>query len=210
MKIDTTSPLPEGKARKQNGANHKNLRIGSKLQHARLVQGLQLKDVAERVRCSESMLSKIENEKAEPSLQLLHKIAAELDISIGTLFSEEPDEPRIVLREGSRPSITTHSLNGRNSKGVTLEWVVPYPESKLLSGSIHIVAPGGGSEGQIVHKGEELGYILQGTLELHVDGDQYTLEPGDSFFFSSDRPHGYRNPGEIETKVLWINTPPTF
>jgi mannose-6-phosphate isomerase-like protein (cupin superfamily) len=36
------------------------------------------------------------------------------------------------------------------------------------------------------------------------------LQTGDSFYFSSSVPHSYRNPGKTVTRVLWINTPPTF
>ena len=36
------------------------------------------------------------------------------------------------------------------------------------------------------------------------------LGPGDSFAFPSTLPHMYRNPGSEVTRVIWINTPPTF
>jgi mannose-6-phosphate isomerase-like protein (cupin superfamily) len=55
-----------------------------------------------------------------------------------------------------------------------------------------------------------MGFILEGRLELIVDNSTYLLEEGDAFFFKSSLPHGYRNPGSIETKVLWVNTPPSF
>jgi uncharacterized cupin superfamily protein len=72
------------------------------------------------------------------------------------------------------------------------------------------VAPKGSSDGCIEHEGEEMGFILEGRLELIVDNSTYLLEEGDAFFFKSSLPHGYRNPGSIETKVLWVNTPPSF
>ncbi|MEL6337206.1 MAG: cupin domain-containing protein, partial [Pseudomonadota bacterium] len=73
-----------------------------------------------------------------------------------------------------------------------------------------IVAAGGRSDGVISHLGEEVGFLLEGELELEVDGQRYQLRPGDSFYFSSDRPHGYRNLSSTEARVLWVNTPPTF
>jgi ribosome-binding protein aMBF1 (putative translation factor) len=45
--------------------------IGTRLRHARLMQGARLKDVADQAGCSESLVSKIENNKLEPSLQVL-------------------------------------------------------------------------------------------------------------------------------------------
>ncbi|MEA2781094.1 MAG: hypothetical protein QOK29_2638 [Rhodospirillaceae bacterium] len=187
------------------------LHIGRNLRHARMVNGLTLRDLSERVGCSESLLSKIENDKTIPSLQMLHKIVSQLDTSIGLLFSEPQDEQRIVMRQGDRQALSTSYPERLGSgKGVRLEWLVPYPEARLLSGSIHIIAPGGGSQGTISHKGEEVGYVLQGKFELSVSDKVFMLEPGDSFFFPSETPHGYRNPGKLETRVLWINTPPTF
>ena len=47
------------------GANHY---LGVKLRHTRMTKGLRLRDLAEKAECSESMLSKIENDRAVPSL----------------------------------------------------------------------------------------------------------------------------------------------
>jgi len=184
--------------------------IGERVRHARRVKGYQLRDLAEKVGCSESLLSKIENDKVLPSLQMLHKIATELDTSIGYLFADSSDRNRIVMRKGERQIIRTGSQGNRRSEGVQLEWLVPYPESGLLSGSIHIVAPGGGSDGLIEHKGEEMGFVLEGEFAITVGEQNFRLNAGDSFFFPSMLPHGYSNPGTVVTRVLWVNTPPTF
>jgi quercetin dioxygenase-like cupin family protein len=72
------------------------------------------------------------------------------------------------------------------------------------------VEPGGASDGKISHEGEELGYVIEGHLELTVDDHHAILGPGDSFFFSSQRPHGYRNAGNTTVKIIWVNSPPTF
>jgi quercetin dioxygenase-like cupin family protein/DNA-binding XRE family transcriptional regulator len=170
-----------------------------------------LRDLAEKVGCSESLLSKIENERVVPSLQMLHRIVKSLDTSIGHLFTDPAAKTRIVMRKGERPIIkTSHPSRGGTDEGVSIEWLIPYPEGKLLSGSIHKIAPGGGSQGAISHKGEEVGYVLKGRFELSVSDETHVLDQGDSFFFPSELPHGYRNPGTDETWVLWINTPPTF
>ena len=55
------------------------LRFGTKLKHARLTRQLRLKDIAARAGCSESMLSKIENDKVAPSVGLLHRIVSALE-----------------------------------------------------------------------------------------------------------------------------------
>jgi uncharacterized cupin superfamily protein len=87
---------------------------------------------------------------------------------------------------------------------------VPPNLGHLLEGNLHILAPGGGSEGVLMHEGEEVGYVLEGELELKVEGVLYILKSGDSFVYRSELPHSYRNSGKTLTKVLWVSTPPTF
>lgn len=186
----------------------KNLRIGAKLRLSRRLKNLSLKELARRVGCSESLLSKVENDKLRPSLQMLHSIVNELDTTIGALFANGYSEDHVVMRSSERPIISVKSM--ANADGVKLECLIPYPESRLIYGSIHVVEPGKGSEGKISHQGEEVGYVLEGDLDLTVNKKTYRLHVGDSFFFESHLPHGYRNPGKVTARIIWINSPPTF
>lgn len=54
------------------------------------------------------------------------------------------------------------------------------------------------------------GHLLPGRIELNVDDETYTPSAGDAFYFPSVRLHGYRNIGDVEERILWVNTPPTF
>jgi DNA-binding XRE family transcriptional regulator len=56
--------------------------LGARLKHARLLHQMRLRDIAERAGCSESMLSKIENELASPSLTTLHRLCKALTLSV--------------------------------------------------------------------------------------------------------------------------------
>lgn len=182
--------------------------LGTRLRHARLVKQYRIRDVADRVGCSMSVISKVENGKATPSLTLLHRLVNVLGINIGALFQSTEQEATAVMRAGTRPVIAIER-DGRGA-GVALERLVPYGDGHLLQGNIHIVAPGCGSDGGMEHEGEEVGYVLEGELTLTLDGKTYPLRPGDSFVFRSNRLHGYRNPGKTPARILWINTPPTF
>ena len=182
--------------------------IGTRLHHARLARGARLKDIAEVAKYSESLVSKIENNKVQPSIRMLHRICAALDLTIGELFASPEHDNRVVLRSGERITFEIDPL--RRGSGVRMERLVPYAKGHLLQGNIHIVAPGGSSEGLITHHGEEVGYVISGELELTVADHTYSLSEGDSFCFRSETPHGYRNTSPREARVLFINTPPTF
>lgn len=166
-----------------------------------------LQQLATEATCSESMVSKVETGRVNPSLTMLSRLASALGVNVSTFFGEE-EVMGVVMRAGSRPRLDTDAL--RRGDGVTLERLAPCHEGSMLQANLHIVAAGGRSDGLISHVGEEIGYLVAGELELEVDGRLYRLEPGDSFYFPSDRPHGYRNPGKTEARVLWVNTPPTF
>jgi quercetin dioxygenase-like cupin family protein/DNA-binding XRE family transcriptional regulator len=203
----STPPAPR-RRRTAAAAASRPLEIGSRLRHARLVKGLLIKDLAERVGVSISLISKYENNKLLPTLTVLHSLVSELDTNIGALFDPNWTGVDYVSRAGSRPRIAAGGSD--ESAGVTLERLVPNGIGHLLQGNIHIVAPGGGSMGPMRHEGDEVGYVLEGRLELTIDDTTYELAAGDSFAFPSNLAHAYRNPGQDVTRVVWINTPPTF
>ena len=176
--------------------------LGVRIRYARRVAGLTLTQVASKAQCSESLVSKIENGQATPSLNMLHRIAGALATNIAALSCEQAPSTGPVLRQGERPVM--------QAGGISLEHIVLPKRGGLLQANIHIVQPGEASDGQIVHVGEEVGYVLEGTLELMVGDATYRLHSGDAFTFSSQVSHGYRNPGETVTRVLWVNTPATF
>lgn len=204
-------------AREQRGADAPggdgagaDIKIGGRLRHARLTKGMSLKDVAAGIGVSESFISKLENDKVQPSLAVLHRLVALLGINVAAMFNNgtEGDGPLFVMRAHERPTITTRLR--QKTDGVVLERLIPQTRNALLQVNIHQVVPGGGSHGLISHVGEEMGYVLEGSLDLTVGDQVCRLFTGDSFFFPSEELHGYTNPGDGVARILWVNTPPTF
>ena len=71
--------------------------------------------------------------------------------------------------------------------------------------------PGGNTGDDLyTHAGEEAGMVLKGEIELTLDCQIFRLQTGDSFSFSADIPHRYRNPGTVEAQIVWANTPVTM
>lgn len=176
--------------------------LALRLRHSRLTAGYTLKKLAEEANCSESLISKIERATAMPSLATLHRIAVALNTNIAHLMEEEDPHTGPVLRANTRTSIT--------SDGIKLERLTLPNRSNLLQGHLHILDAGSQSDGEIEHLGEEIGYVLEGEMELSVDGHKHQLSAGDSFHFSSRLKHSYRNTGATTLKIVWINTPATF
>lgn len=180
--------------------------FGAKLRAARRTRGLTMLQLASEVGCSESLISKIEGDRALPSLQLLHRLVSALGTNIASLMVPVGEGDGLIARAGDRPVlVVTPSGPGRGLKLESLS-----VDRAMLQANIHIIAPGGGSNGAIQHEGEEVGYVLQGIVEMTIGEQCFRLEPGDSFYFRSDHPHAYVNIGREEARILWVNSPATF
>lgn len=182
--------------------------IGIRLRFERRARKMRLKDLADAAGCSESFLSRVENNIVVPSLTTLHRLCKTLGISVPALLSPPDVTPCVVYRQGRRPA---YSNGGPvEGDGSTAEILVPFEEGRLLEAHVWHVPANGIWCGPYRHVGEEVGYVLDGALELRVADNTYTVRQGDSFFFRSDLEHSYRSHGDVNCRILWVNTPPTF
>jgi transcriptional regulator with XRE-family HTH domain len=181
---------------------------GLKLRQLRLLKRLRLRELADMVNLSESMLSKIENNRIKASEPTLAKLAEALGASVAYLLTNDNSISGLVGRRGTRPVINSASY-GRGV-GIKMERLIPYSKGHLLQANIHVVAPGGHTNGPIRHQGEEMGLVLEGKLELQIGRQKYELSKGDSFHFESHLPHSYKNIGVRTARIVWVNTPPSY
>jgi transcriptional regulator with XRE-family HTH domain len=213
-RVRATEKRPAPRARdaspQTNGSGH-SVPIGAKLRHARLTKRFSLRQLAKIVDCSDSMISKVENDKLRPSLSMLHRLAAALGTNISELFSEQNNvlESVHIFRMSDRERFEVDPVFV-GGKGVSFERLLPVARSGLLQAHIVTAAPGTRNPKMNEHSGEDFGYVVEGTIELLVGGETYRLHSGDAFSFPSSLPHGWRNTSASLARILWINTPPTF
>jgi quercetin dioxygenase-like cupin family protein len=61
----------------------------------------------------------------------------------------------------------------------------------------------GVESGRHMHPGEEFGYVLEGTLQLEIDGRApQTFKTGDVFFVPAGVVHNGRNTGSVKTTLI--------
>ena len=179
-------------------------KLSTRLRMARHMRGMTLKALADSASCSESLLSKIENGKAYPSLPMLNRLVQALGIGMGWMFEDRDGREPVIARAGQRPAAALEGVGG----SITLERVIPDSGDHLLRCNILHVEAGTSSNGDQQHAGEEAGYLLDGHLELMIDGRTHQLRAGDAFAFRSDQPHSFRNTGPTRASIFWVNTPP--
>jgi len=68
--------------------------------------------------------------------------------------------------------------------------------------------PGGGSpEGLHTHEGDQIFFVLQGTMSIEVDGTEHSVEAGNLIVFPAGVPHRNWNGGTEPTVHLAVNAP---
>ncbi len=179
------------------------LLVGSRIRNLRKARGRSLKEVALRAGLSGSFLSQLERGISSGSIRILARLADALDVGIAEIFpiaEAEIEGPTLVARTADRKRIDF------GDTGMSKELLTPFNKSPRLDIYIISIEPGGTTgDKPYVHQGEEAGYVLEGGIELVVDGQKSILGEGDSFRFSSTHPHQYRNAGVRRAKAVWIN-----
>jgi len=181
------------------------LQVSARIRHARILKGMRMRDLAQAVGCDESMISKIEAGKVMPSLVMLNRIVVALDRDMASFFGLEIDQHKLVQTPADRLKVEGDALRG--GKGVSYERLVPIAAGNLLEANIHVVQPGGEKIDQIAHQGEAVGYLIEGEIEIIIDGTIYNMKAGDSFFFKAHLANTYRNTGKKVARIIWVNTP---
>jgi uncharacterized cupin superfamily protein len=150
---------------------------------------------------SPSFLSSLERDKTGIAPGTLHKLVQAYGATLTSIMRKAAPRIAQVKRPGHRAVISSH--------GVSMEQLVD--GDTLMDPHITTVEPGAGSGGSYSHEGEEFIYVLDGVLEIVLaEGERYRLHSGESIYYPSTIDHFFWNPGTTTTRVLWINTPPTF
>jgi transcriptional regulator with XRE-family HTH domain len=180
--------------------------LGAELRALRKARGMTLTAVARRADISTGYLSEIERDLTRVPIGVLRTLCDVYEISIGWLLrasrTAPADERDVIVRAADRTRLAFPGL------GISEELLSPN-----LSGPLELlistIDPGADSD-DYSHNGDEAGVVIEGVLELWVDGVQHRLESGDSFAFPSTRTHRCANPTEQITRVLWVITPPHY
>ena len=175
--------------------------LGPKIRELRRQKSLSLQQLAERSGVSAAAIHKIERNGMVPTIATLMKLAGALNRTVGWLVDEEAVEGRqaVHTRAGERKQVFTSKI-GLELMGLT----GPYGRF-FMAGAVATVEPGADSGTKpMEHPGEELVYVLVGTLHFEVDGTAYVLRRGDALHFRTDRPHRWVNPGTRPARALWM------
>ncbi len=204
--------------------------IGEKLRAERLNQQLTLRQLAAKAQVSASLLSKLENDKVNPSVRTLHSLAEALSLPLSAFFSDEVDDSAtddLVISENRLatevrvPTPIPSSAKEQDDSGKTPVIRKDAREAIQLLGGVswerltekqshtqflESVYEVGAESGQQMshHTGLEFHFVLQGELTLHLGPAEYVLTQGDAIIFDSQTPHRLTNKGHSTLRIVSV------
>jgi len=181
------------------------LQLGRRIQQTRMQRGLSVRGLSQLAGITPSMLSQIENEQVNPSIQTLRSLAGAMDVPLYSFFRQEAPpyavvtpQKRMNIGRKTEPDVV-YELLTPDTKGdieFCMMIIPPHASSNTLAQS---------------HTGEEVAFVHAGeTVELEMDGRREKLCPGDSVRIPAGTPHCWHNPSEAAVQVIFAISPPSF
>lgn len=179
------------------------MNIGEKLKSLRIMNGLTQEELAIRSDLTKGFISQIERDLTSPSIATLMDILEALGTSIEDFFSS-PKEKKVVYTKEEIISSENDKLKH------SIDWLISNAQKNDMEPILMTIDPEGQSNVDKPHEGEEFGYILSGSVYVHIGKRKHKVNKGESFYFKADKEHFIKNSFKRAAKVLWVSSPPSF
>ena len=163
-----------------------------------------IEEVATQIGVTKGYLSKVENGRSDPSVAVLSRLAQAFGIPMATMFEGggsvelsvvRVDERLPLKRPGVRRGYLAESLIYKKANRQFEAFILNYPPRKDPT--------------DYQHPGEEMLYVLEGTMLFHYAGVEYILKPGDCVCFDARVKHQAEAYGDSPAQALVILVPET-
>jgi XRE family transcriptional regulator, regulator of sulfur utilization len=187
-------PIPRRPAPQMSAA------LSQRLRQLRSYRKLSLGQLSRLSGVSKSMLSKIELGHASPTATVLGKIAEGLGVSISHVMGGPEPSEIIVMRAQEHPVFRVPKT------GFERQSLSPMTDTRGVDLALNIL-PAGQSSGVFPpHRAgvEEILAVAQGRVALHLGGETYELNQGDSIFYRAQQEHSFENPSNKTEARFYI------
>lgn len=177
--------------------------VGERLRALRQERGLSLAELADATGISTSFLSLVETGRSDITLGRLMLLVKFFDTSVEELLPDSPSLDASLVRAVERRHVPSPA------EGMDVYLLSP-DTNRTMMPLIVLFEPEAGLAEYASHDGEEFLHVIEGALEVTVDGEGVTLEAGDSFYFVAEHPHTLRNVFDGTTRIFAVVSPPSL
>jgi transcriptional regulator with XRE-family HTH domain len=179
------------------------MKIGHKIKELRVRFGLTQEELADRSELSKGFISQVERDLTSPSIATLVDILQCLGTTLEEFFSSPTPEQVVFKKTDYFEKIDTELKN-------KVEWIIPNAQKNAMEPILLTLEAGGSTYPDNPHDGEEFGYVLKGSIQIHIGGATHTAKAGESFYFIPNKQHYIQALGSKGAALLWVSTPPSF
>lgn len=177
--------------------------IGARIRYMRRQRSVSLDQLAAAANVTKSYLSKVERGLSVPSISTVLKIAKSFGVSVAQLVGEEEDSGSIcVVRKDERTPFVRDGVRS----GYNYEMIGAGKQFRTLEPFIMTPPQSYRDDQFFEHPGEELVFVLSGTVEVEFPNRKVQLREGDTIYFDSHIPHRSRSLGRKLAKALVVVT----
>ncbi|MBO5197275.1 MAG: helix-turn-helix transcriptional regulator [Lachnospiraceae bacterium] len=179
------------------------MNIGEKIRELRIQKSLTQEELADRAELSKGFISQLERDLTSPSIATLVDILQCLGTNLEEFFSNTSSE-QVVFKKTDYFEKHDHELNN------VIQWIIPNAQKNSMEPILLTLQEGGSTYPDNPHEGEEFGYVLNGSIELHIGSKTFKAKKGESFYFTPNQKHYITAAGKSGATLLWVSTPPSF
>ena len=179
--------------------------LGTRIRNARSSRKITLEALSKETGLSAGFLSRLERGETSASISNLIVISGYLGIPLRDFFedSERPTPTYVLTRAKDRAK-----LPPRSGTGYSYHLTSGDLADQQLNAFVLTFPPGEKTEPKLLtHEGEEVLYLLEGTIEFRIGEDRFVMTAGDCVHFNCEEPHMGRNVGKSPARLLMVVTP---
>jgi len=182
--------------------------LGDKIKTLRKKLGMTQKELAEQVGLTPSFISQLEKNLISPSLDSLLKLSEKLNTQPIYFLMDGESGPlqKMVIKPSERHDIHLQDLK---TNDVKLQLLVSDVLNRRMEPCLLTIKERGTVDGHFYsHKGDEFAYVMEGELEVEIQGEKQLLKQGDSLYIGATFPSKWANIGKGDVVLLWVLSPP--
>ena len=179
------------------------MKIGEKIRRLRVKNSLTQEELANRCELTKGFISQVERDLTSPSIATLVDILESLGTNLRDFFNEIEQEKIVFAKDDV-------FVTENEEYKYELNWLIPNAQKNLMEPILLELDVDGRSKEDYPHEGEEFGYVISGSISVHIGNQKYKAKKGESFYFKANANHFIENIGKTKAKVLWVSTPPSF